>query len=54
VSNFIDVLNAQRTLQQNQTLLLDSVTAVATDLVRLYRALGGDWQPDRKQSSLTQ
>jgi NodT family efflux transporter outer membrane factor (OMF) lipoprotein len=54
VSNFIDVLNAQRTLQQNQTLLLDSVTTVATDLVRLYRALGGDWQTDRKQSSPTE
>jgi NodT family efflux transporter outer membrane factor (OMF) lipoprotein len=47
VSNFTDVLDAQRTLQQNQTLLLDSVTAVATDLVRLYRALGGGWQSEQ-------
>jgi outer membrane protein, multidrug efflux system len=53
VSNFTDVLNAERTLQQNQTLLLDSVTAVATDLVRLHRALGGGWetQPARGPTS---
>ncbi len=44
VSNFTDVLNALRTLQQNQSLLIDSATAVATDLVRLYRALGGGWE----------
>ena len=44
VGNFIDVLNSQRTLQQNQSLRLDNLTTVATDLVRLYRALGGGWQ----------
>jgi outer membrane protein TolC len=38
------VLNSQRTLQQNQSLRLDNLTTVATDLVRLYRALGGGWQ----------
>jgi NodT family efflux transporter outer membrane factor (OMF) lipoprotein len=45
LSNFIDVLDAERTLQQNQLSLADSTTAVTTDLVGLYRALGGDWQP---------
>ncbi|MGH8231808.1 MAG: efflux transporter outer membrane subunit [Steroidobacteraceae bacterium] len=44
LTNFIDVLDAERTLQQNQLSLVDSVTAVGTDLVRLYRALGGGWQ----------
>lgn len=44
LSNFIDVLDAERTLQQNQLSLDDSATAVTTDLVGLYRALGGDWQ----------
>lgn len=53
LANFIDVLDAERTLQQNQLSLADSTTAVADDLVRLYRALGGGWQegngaaPDR-------
>jgi outer membrane protein, multidrug efflux system len=44
LANFIDVLDAERSLQQNQLSLVDSSTAVATDLVRLYRALGGGWQ----------
>ncbi|HEY1723924.1 MAG TPA: efflux transporter outer membrane subunit [Steroidobacteraceae bacterium] len=44
LTNFIDVLDAERTLQQNQLSLVDSTTAVSTDLVRLYRALGGGWQ----------
>jgi multidrug efflux system outer membrane protein len=43
LSNFIDVLDAERSLQQNQLSLDDSTTAVTTDLVGLYRALGGDW-----------
>ncbi len=43
LSNFIDVLDAQRTHQQNELALADSVTAVSTDLVALYRALGGGW-----------
>jgi outer membrane protein, multidrug efflux system len=41
--NFIDVLDAQRTLQQNQLALADSTAAVTTDLVAVYRALGGGW-----------
>ena len=45
VATFIDVLDVERTLQQNQLLLADSITAVTTDLVRVYRALGGGWQP---------
>jgi multidrug efflux system outer membrane protein len=44
LANFIDVLDAERTWQQNQLSLIDSSTAVAADLVRLYRALGGGWQ----------
>jgi outer membrane protein, multidrug efflux system len=46
VVTFIDVLDAERTLRQNQLSLADSVTAVSTDLVRVYRALGGGWQQD--------
>lgn len=45
VTDFLNVLDALRTLQQNQMSLLASSTAVSTDLVALYRALGGGWQP---------
>jgi NodT family efflux transporter outer membrane factor (OMF) lipoprotein len=43
VSTFIDVLDAERVLQQNQLSLIESTSAVSGDLVRLYRALGGGW-----------
>lgn len=41
---FIDVLDVERTLQQNQLSLADSNAAVSQDLVLIYRALGGGWQ----------
>ena len=44
VVSFIDVLDAERTLQQNELSLDDSIAAVSTDLVRVYRALGGGWR----------
>ena len=45
VITFIDVLDVERTLQQNELSLADSTTAASADLVGLYRALGGGWQP---------
>jgi len=44
VASFIEVLDAERTLKQNQQSLAQSETAVDEDLVALYRALGGGWQ----------
>ena len=44
VITFIDVLEVERTLQQNELSLADSTTAASADLVGLYRALGGGWQ----------
>jgi multidrug efflux system outer membrane protein len=44
VANFIDVLDAERTLQQNELSLATNTTAVSTDLVAIYRALGGGWE----------
>jgi outer membrane protein, multidrug efflux system len=44
VSSFIEVLDAERTMQQNQDSLAESRTAVSVDLVRLYRTLGGGWE----------
>jgi len=41
VASFIDVLDADRGLEQNQLLEADSETAVSQDLVVLYKALGG-------------
>jgi len=43
VGSFIDVLDAERTLEQNELLLATSSTAVSTDLVVLYKSLGGGW-----------
>ena len=44
VITFIDVLETERSLQQNELSLADSTTAASADLVGLYRALGGGWQ----------
>lgn len=44
---FLDVLDAERTLEQTELSLADSTTASATDLVALYKALGGGWQPTK-------
>ena len=39
------IIHTQRTLQANQLSLAASRTALGDELVRLYRALGGGWQP---------
>ena len=44
VTDFLNVLDALRTLQANQLALLSAETAVSTDLVGVYQALGGGWQ----------
>lgn len=44
VASFIDVLDAERTEEQNDVALADATTAVSADLVQLYRALGGGWE----------
>lgn len=44
VANFIDVLDAERSLQQNELALATNTTAISTDLVAIYRALGGGWE----------
>lgn len=43
VGSFLDVLDAERTQQQTDLQLADSTTSVSTDLVALYKALGGGW-----------
>jgi multidrug efflux system outer membrane protein len=44
VANFIDVLDAERSLQQSELALASNTTAIATDLVAIYRTLGGGWE----------
>jgi NodT family efflux transporter outer membrane factor (OMF) lipoprotein len=45
VSTFIDVLTAENSLAQQHQLLIDSTLSLTTDVVNLYKALGGGWQP---------
>lgn len=43
-TDFINVLNAQRSLLQSEDALLQSRHAVNTGLIKLYKALGGGWE----------
>jgi multidrug efflux system outer membrane protein len=43
VASFIEVLDAERALRQNELSEAQSETTVGEDLVALYRALGGGW-----------
>jgi outer membrane protein TolC len=42
--DFLNVLSSQSQLLQSENDLADSDTQIATDLVNLYRALGGGWE----------
>jgi NodT family efflux transporter outer membrane factor (OMF) lipoprotein len=44
VTDFISVLDAERTLLQAELELAQSTTNVSTNLVQLYKALGGGWE----------
>jgi outer membrane protein, multidrug efflux system len=43
---FLDVLQTQQTLYQTQRDLVDSDAQLSTDLVALYKAMGGGWQTE--------
>ncbi len=43
LADFLTVLDAERTLSENEDQLAQSQTAVVTRLVSLYKALGGGW-----------
>jgi NodT family efflux transporter outer membrane factor (OMF) lipoprotein len=45
LTDFLSVLDAQRELYANEDQLVQSQTSVTSDLVGLYRALGGGWNP---------
>jgi NodT family efflux transporter outer membrane factor (OMF) lipoprotein len=44
VADFLNVLDAQRTLLQAELQLAESTTTVSQNLVQLYKALGGGWE----------
>ncbi len=46
VSDFLEVLTAQRTVLSAEQQLSDSTTTVSSNLVSLYKALGGGWEAD--------
>jgi outer membrane protein TolC len=55
VADFLTVLDAERTLLQAELQHVQSTSAVSTDLVQLYKALGGGWEatfPDEGQESV--
>lgn len=43
LTDFLTVLDSERDLYANEDLLAQSQTAISTDLVALYKALGGGW-----------
>ncbi|WP_333874141.1 efflux transporter outer membrane subunit [Methylobacter sp.] len=43
---FLDVLESQTALYQTQSLLITSESQLSSDLVALYKALGGGWQTE--------
>ncbi len=44
ISTFLDVLEAQRVVLAAEQQLADSTTTVSTNLVALYKSLGGGWE----------
>jgi NodT family efflux transporter outer membrane factor (OMF) lipoprotein len=51
--DFQRVLDAQRSLLQEQNTLAQTRSSVATNLIFLYKALGGGWEMRRDQSVVT-
>ena len=43
LKDFLTVLDAQRSLLTLQNQLAQSDAAITSDLIRLYKALGGGW-----------
>ena len=49
-TDFLSVLDAQRSLFVTEELLALSTSAVSTDLVALYKAIGGGWNADMAEA----
>jgi outer membrane protein TolC len=48
LGDFLNVLESQRSLYQAEDALAQSERTVLLDLVALYKALGGGWEPEAK------
>jgi NodT family efflux transporter outer membrane factor (OMF) lipoprotein len=44
LSSFLDVLDSERRLYASQTQVAQSAVAIDTDVIALYKALGGGWE----------
>jgi NodT family efflux transporter outer membrane factor (OMF) lipoprotein len=51
ISDFLSVLDAERSLLAAQTQLTTSTTTISTNLVQLYKALGGGWEQDYPEAA---
>ncbi len=54
LSDFLEVLTAQRTLLSSEQQLSDSTATVSANLVSLYKALGGGWEADLPGGTLAE
>ncbi|HTT82463.1 MAG TPA: efflux transporter outer membrane subunit [Rhizomicrobium sp.] len=50
VTTFLDVLDAERSEEQTELALAVSNAAVSTDLVAIYKAIGGGWAAEQKDA----
>ncbi|HKW28819.1 MAG TPA: efflux transporter outer membrane subunit [Verrucomicrobiae bacterium] len=53
LTDFVNVLEAERSLYQAQDALVQSDRTVSADVVALYKSLGGGWETAGKQTSLS-
>ncbi|HTX20313.1 MAG TPA: efflux transporter outer membrane subunit [Candidatus Aquilonibacter sp.] len=54
LTDFLNVLDAERSLYQAQDALVQSDHTVSTDVVALYKSLGGGWETAENSTSLAQ
>ena len=52
MASFINVLDAERSLYQAQDTLVQSERTVSTDLIALYKSLGGGWEPEASANTM--
>jgi len=54
LSNYVEVLDAQQQLYPAEVLLAQTRSARLTNLVALYRALGGGWNAENPEETIPQ
>jgi NodT family efflux transporter outer membrane factor (OMF) lipoprotein len=53
LSSFLDVLDAERRLYASQTDVVRSAVTIGTDLIQIYKALGGGWNLENPDQPVT-